>query len=268
MKSVKQEKSAFTRLKALMERLRGEGGCPWDRTQTLKTLTPFIIEEAYEVVSAIDSDDIGHIKEELGDLLFQVIFSCRILEEEGKGDIEEVMDISVDKMIRRHPHVFEDAVCQTPAEVLTRWEEIKEGEKMTKGEKPQGSLFEIPSAMPSLMRAHKVSKKAARAGFEWPHLDGVMEKVHEELGEFEEAVKSGDSRAMEEELGDLIFTLVNAGRFLELSPEEALRKTIVKFVDRFHFVEKKAAQRGGMGAMGIEALNRLWDEAKGIEKKK
>ncbi len=259
------EGTGFTRLRALMEKLRGEGGCPWDRAQTLHSLTPFIIEEAYEVVSAIDSGDKAHIKEELGDLLFQVIFSCRILEEEEKGDINEVMDICVKKMIRRHPHVFADTHCDTPAEVLERWEEIKATEKK---KDPKGSLFEVPSAMPSLMRAHKISKKAAKAGFEWPHISGVMEKVREELGEFEEAIKSGDSHAMEEELGDLFFTLVNAGRFLEVSPEEALRKTIVKFVDRFHYVEKKAAQKGGISGLGMEVLNGLWDEAKEKEKKK
>jgi len=259
------EGTGLTRLKALMERLRGEGGCPWDRAQNLTSLTPFIIEEAYEVVSAIDSGDVPHIKEELGDLLFQVIFSCRILEEEGKGNIEEVMDLSVEKMIRRHPHVFGDATAETPAEVIARWEEIKEGEKK---QKPRGSLFEVPSAMPSLMRAHKISKKAAKAGFEWPDIKGVMEKVTEELGEFEEAIRNKDSRAMEEELGDLLFTLVNAGRFLEVSPEEALRKTIVKFVDRFHYVEKKAAQDHGIAGMGMDRLNQLWEEAKVEEKKK
>ncbi len=259
--------SGLTRLKALMERLRGKDGCPWDREQTLCSLTPFIIEEAYEVVSAIDSGDVAHIKEELGDLLFQVVFSCRILEEEKKGDINEVMDQCVEKMIRRHPHVFGDTHCDTPAEVLERWEEIKAGEK-NKAHRPEGSLFEVPSAMPSLMRAHKISKKAAKAGFEWPNISGVMEKVREELGEFEEAIKSCDSEAMEEELGDVLFTLVNAGRFLEVSPEDALRKTISKFIKRFHYVEKKAAQEGAMNTAGMEILNRLWEEAKAEERKK
>jgi len=259
------EGTGFTRLRALMERLRGEGGCPWDRAQNLSSLTPFIIEEAYEVVSAIDSGDTPDIKEELGDLLFQVIFSCRILEEEGKGDIDEVMEMSVEKMIRRHPHVFGETTCETPAEVLKRWEEIKETEKK-KG--PQGLLTQVPSAMPSLMRAHKISKKAAKAGFEFADIQGVMEKVHEELDEFHEAITQGDSDAMEEELGDLLFTLVNAGRFLEVSPEEALRKTIVKFMNRFHYVEKKAAEEGGMAELDIEAMNLLWEEAKVVEKKK
>lgn len=259
------EGTAFTKLRALMERLRGKGGCPWDRAQNLSSLTPFIIEEAYEVVSAIDSGDETHIKEELGDLLFQVIFSCRILEEEGKGDIDEVMEMSLEKMIRRHPHVFGNTTCETPAEVLQRWEEIKETEKK-KG--PQGSLFDVPTAMPSLMRAHKITKKAAKAGFEWPDIEGAMGKVHEELGEFEEAIMKGDANAMEEELGDLLFTLANAGRFLEVSPEEALRKTIVKFMSRFHYVEKKAAQDKGMAGLGLEALNCLWEEAKAIERKK
>ncbi len=270
MKKKGLEGRGFTRLRALMERLRSEGGCPWDREQTLQSLTPFIIEEAYEVVSAIDSGERPHIKEELGDLLFQVIFACRILEEREEGDIDEVMDQCVEKMIRRHPHVFGKAEASTPAEVLLRWEEIKEGEKKDERGKTkiEGSLHEVPLAMPSLMRAHKISKKAAKAGFDWPGIEGVMEKVGEELEEFHEAVESKDSAAVEEELGDLLFILVNAARFLGVSPEEALRKTISKFVRRFHFVEKMAAKKGGISEAGMDELNRLWEEAKAIAEKK
>ena len=157
------EGSGFSRLLSLMKRLRAEGGCPWDREQTLETLRPFIIEEAYEVVSAIDSGDLGQIKEELGDLLFQVVFASRILEEDGRGDIEEVAEICVEKMVRRHPHVFGEGSAETPDEVLKRWEEIKEGENKAAGP-VAGTLHEVPAAMPSLMRAQKISKKAAKAG--------------------------------------------------------------------------------------------------------
>ncbi len=256
----------ISRLISLMKRLRGEGGCPWDREQTLETLRPFIIEEAYEVVSAIDSGDLGHIKEELGDLLFQVVFASRILEEEGRGDIEEVAEICVEKMVRRHPHVFGEGSAETSAEVLKRWEEIKEGEK--KAGTVAGTLHEVPASMPSLMRAQKISKKAAKAGFDWPGIEEVMEKVDEELGEFREAIESREREHVEAELGDLLFTLVNAGRFLGVSPEEALRKTIVKFVERFHYVEEKAGSEAGVKAVDMATLNRLWEEAKRRKKKK
>ncbi len=260
------EGKGLSRLLSLMKRLRGEGGCPWDREQTLETLRPFIIEEAYEAVSAIDSGDLGHIKEELGDLLFQVVFACRILEEEGRGDMDEVAEICVEKMIRRHPHVFADGSAGTSAEVLERWEEIKEDEKKAAGP-AAGSLHDVPASMPSLMRAHKISKKAAKAGFDWPGIEEVMGKVDEELGEFREAVDSRDKAAVEEELGDVLFTLVNAGRFLGVSPEEALRKTIVKFVRRFHYVEEMAGGEAGEKAADMAELERLWEEAKRMEKK-
>ncbi len=250
-----------------MERLRGEGGCPWDRVQTLTSLTPFIIEEAYEVVSAIDSGDTTDIKDELGDLLFQVIFCCRLLEEKGEGDIFEVMEHSVEKMIRRHPHVFGDTSADTPEEVLKQWADIKKTEKKGKPAS-KGLLHDVPHAMPSLMRAEKITGKAAKAGFNWPDISGVMDKVNEELGELEEAIKANDTPAVEEELGDLLFTVVNAARFLEVSPEEALRKTVVKFTERFHYVEKKAAQKDGLSGCDLEELESFWDEAKALEKQK
>ncbi len=258
--------TGLERLISLMERLRGDEGCPWDRAQTLKSLRPFIIEEAYEVVSAIDSGDRAHIKDELGDLLFQVIFSCRLLEEAGDGDINEVMEGSVEKMIRRHPHVFGDERLSESDEVLRRWREIKKEEDKVK--KKTGLLHDIPAAMPSLMRALKISKKAARVGFEWPDLTRVMDKVSEELRELHEAIENKDKAAMEEELGDLLFTIVNAARALEVSPEEALRKTLVKFVERFHFVEEKASEKGGITATEMAELEGFWDEAKRAEKEK
>ncbi|MFQ5480632.1 MAG: nucleoside triphosphate pyrophosphohydrolase [Thermodesulfobacteriota bacterium] len=265
MSPEKLKGEGLARLISLMERLRSEEGCPWDRAQTLRSLTPFIIEEAYEVVSAIDSGETADIKDELGDLLFQVIFSCRLLEEEGKGNIYEVMEHSVEKMIRRHPHVFSDKSAETPGEVLEQWAEIKKDEKKGKPA-AEGLLHDVPHAMPSLMRAEKITKKAAKAGFTWPDIKGVMDKVNEELGELEEAILSKDSKAMEEELGDLLFTVVNAARFLEVSPEEALRKTVVKFTERFHYVEKEAAKEGGITRCDMAELESLWEKAKAVEK--
>ena len=270
----KAEYRGLEGLVSLMERLRSEGGCPWDREQTLESLRPFIIEEAYEVVSAIDSGDLEGVKDELGDLLFQVVFACRVLEEGGHGGLEEVAGLCIEKMIRRHPHVFGTESADTPSEVLRRWEEIKEGERRPEGEGAagaggrQGSLHDLPPALPALMRAQKVSKRAARMGFDWPGIEDVLGKVREELEELEEAVEGGDRGAVEDELGDLLFTLVNAARFLELSPEEALRKTVSRFVQRFHYVEERAALRGGMEALDMEGLEALWEEAKEEERQK
>lgn len=257
--------SAIERLTKLMERLRGPGGCPWDREQSLESLTPFIIEEAYEVVSAIEAGGDESIKEELGDLLFQIIFACRIATERGAFGLDEVIDSTVEKMVRRHPHVFGDTRADTSKEVLKRWAEIKEEEKKGSADAGVGGhLAGVPLAMPALLRAHKISKKASRAGFDWKDVDHVLEKVSEEVGEFAEAVRAGNAADMEEELGDILFTLVNVARFLEVNPEEALRKTIGKFMQRFHKIEQALEEKGGdLGSTPAEELERLWNEAKG-----
>jgi len=248
-------------LTALMERLRGPGGCPWDREQTLKSLTPFIIEEAYEVVSAIDSGTMASIKEELGDLLFQVIFACQIAKEDGRFDITNVMDCTVEKMIRRHPHVFGDKVATTSEEVLKHWAEIKKEEKKSSEKKQY--LSDVPEAMPALLRAHKVSQKAAKAGFDWKEVDEVLNKLREETDEFKKALHDKDAAGMEEELGDMLFTIVNVGRFVDVNPEDALRKTIGKFMNRFHYVEKIITQKGGdLSSTPMEEMERLWEESK------
>lgn len=256
------DKAEIKKLTDLMERLRSPGGCPWDREQTLRTLTPFIIEEAYEVVSAIDSGSAEEMKEELGDLLFQVVFCSRIAEEEGLFDLAGVIDGCVEKMVRRHPHVFADATAETSEEVLRNWAEIKDGEKKEKrttGEKLAG----VPEVLPALLRAHKISQKAAKVGFDWADVREVLTKVDEELGEFREAVERKDAEAMEEELGDLLFTVVNAARFVEVNPEDALRRTIGKFITRFHHVERDILDRGGdLSSASMEEMERLWQEAK------
>ena len=253
------------KLRDLMARLRGDGGCPWDREQTLPSLVPFIIEEAYEVVSAIDSKDPAHIKEELGDLLFQIIFSSRIMEEAGKFDLADVIDASHEKMVRRHPHVFGEAKAETSEEVLKHWAEIKKEEK--KAAKPEGYLSGIPEEMPALLRAHKVSQKASKVGFDWKEVEEVLVKLEEELDEFKEGVRKQNAEGMEEELGDLLFTIVNVSRFLEVNPEGALRKRIGKFINRFHHIESTVTGKGlDLSAVPLDEMERLWQEAKALEK--
>lgn len=242
-----------------MERLRGPDGCPWDREQTTESLVPFVIEEAYEVVGAIDSRNPDSVKEELGDLLFQIIFLCQLAKERGEFDINDVIEGSCEKMVRRHPHVFKDKKLETAKEVLSQWADIKEGEKR----KQEGYLSELPEAFPALLRARKVTERAAMVGFDWENLDQVLEKVTEELNEFHEALAAKDTRATEDEFGDLLFALVNVSRFLEVNPEEALRKTIGRFINRFHYIEKRLEQEGkSLAETPLEEMERLWNEAK------
>jgi len=262
MTKIEKEEVGVERLVELMARLRAPEGCPWDREQTYKTLVPFIIEEAYEVIAAIDDGSQGCLKDELGDLLFQIIFICRISQEKGGFGLKDVVDHSVEKMVRRHPHVFGDAKAETSEEVLTHWAEIKKAEK--KASKIDGGyLAGIPETLPALLRAHKVSQKAAKAGFDWENIDGVISKIDEEVLEFKRAVANRDKRNMEEELGDIIFTLVNVSRFIDVNPEDALRKTIGKFITRFHKVEKKIIEAGKeVSKTHIDELERLWQETK------
>ncbi len=254
-------KPDIEKLTALMERLRGQDGCPWDREQTLESLAPFIIEEAYEVVAAIDSGSEGEIREELGDLLFQIIFVAEICRGKGQFDMGAVIDGSVEKMIRRHPHVFGDAKAHTADDVLKHWADIKSKEPKAKAD--EGRLSGVPEALPALLRAHKVSEKAAKAGFDWKDVRHVMEKVDEELEEFKTAVYSEDARDMEEEIGDILFTIVNAARFLEINPEDALRKTIGKFITRFHHIEKSLKEKGiDLSTATMDEMERLWQDSK------
>lgn len=261
------EKDAILSLTALMRKLRSPDGCPWDREQTMRSLTPFIIEEAYEVVSAIDSGDMEHIKEELGDLLFQVIFVSQIADETDNFTLADVMEGSIKKMVGRHPHVFGESRAETSEAVLKQWAEIKKAEKKGKG-KTEGCLAGVPEELPALLRAHKISQKAAKTGFDWKSVDEVLEKLDEETSEFKEAVRGRKTEEMEEELGDMLFTMVNIGRFLEVNPEDALRRTISKFISRFHHVEKSIIQKGDdLSTAGMSEMERLWQEAKASEKK-
>lgn len=264
--TTKSKKSTLTELTDIMERLRGPHGCPWDKEQDFSTLVPYVIEEAYEVVGAIDSGDKEEIKEELGDLLFQIVFLSRLAEEDGSFDISDVIACSVEKMVRRHPHVFDDATCNSSDEVLKNWAAIKEEERLKKagGEKEkEGYLSGVPKSFPALMHAHKVSKKAAKVGFDWTSLDEVLKKVDEELGEFREALKTKEKADIEEELGDLLFAVTNVARFTAVDPEDALRKTIGKFINRFHFIETELVKKGGsLTEASLEEMETLWNKAK------
>lgn len=252
---------AFSNLVALMARLRGSDGCPWDRKQTPSSLKPFLIEECFEVVDALDDGDPAKIREELGDLLFQIVFHARIAEEQGQFTITDVLTTIHEKMIRRHPHVFGSERLETDREVLANWEEIKKKEK---GYEDRKSILEgVPSGMPSLLRAHRLQERAARVGFDWKHLNDVLPKLDEEIREFKESLQSEQAEKIEEELGDVFFTLVNLSRFLGVNPEDALRKTIGKFIHRFRTIEEAAAAQGrSLSDMTLEEMDRLWEESK------
>ena len=254
------ENNNFDRLMVLMRRLRAPGGCPWDAEQTHESLKRYLIEETYEVVEAIDKKDHDLLREELGDLLLQPIFHSVIAEEQGEFTMADVIDAICDKLVRRHPHVFGDQVVRSADEQVERWEQIKKEEK---GAERKSALAGIPPHMPSLMKAQKLTEKAARVGFDWEHVDQVFAKVLEELHELEETMVEGDQERMEAELGDLLFAIVNLGRFLSLNPEQALGKTIGRFTRRFAFIEEALHVDGRhMKDATLEEMDRLWEEAK------
>ena len=262
----------FAELVSVMERLRGKNGCPWDREQTRESLKPFLLEEAYEVLEAIDEGDPEILKEELGDLLFQILFHSEIARERGEFGIEDVLSYTIEKMTRRHPHVFgtvPSAVRKgrrlTSKDVLARWEELKQKEKRNR--KRKSVLDGVPIPLPALMRAYQLQTRASRVGFDWKELRPVWNKVREELKELEHAVDTGEDRSVRHELGDLFFALVNLARFLKLDPEETLRKSNQRFVDRFHYIEKKTwKSRKPLSEMSLAEMDRLWEEAKAAEK--
>jgi len=243
----------------IMSALRGENGCPWDREQTMESLKPFIVEEAYEVLEAIDEKNPEAVKEELGDLLFQIVFQCQIAREKGEFEMADVIDKIGKKMIARHPHVFGDADYKTTAEVLVHWE----AQKKREGKLRESLLEGVPKTLPSLLRAHRLQDRASRVGFDWEKVDDVMKKLDEEIGEFREALEKKEEDAIEEELGDVLFMLVNISRFIGVNPEDALRKTISKFISRFRYIEMSAADTGRkLSEMTLTEMDALWDEAK------
>ncbi len=251
----------FTPLEQLlriMARLRAPDGCPWDREQTHASLRQSVIEEAYEVAAAIQSGDDENLREELGDLLLQVVFHSQMASEDGRFGFNDCVRSIVDKLVRRHPHVFGSENAADSDAVLTRWEEIKRTEK---GSKPTSALDGITDGLPGLMRAEKVQKRAARVGFDWSELPPVIAKVREELAEVEAAI--GDPDKVEDEIGDLLFAVVNLARKLKTDGEVALQRATDKFTYRFRGIEALATERGlKLGAMKLTELDELWDEIK------
>lgn len=254
--------SLFQDLTELMRKLRSKDGCPWDKEQSHASLKPHLVEETYEVIDAIDSGDPDKIKEELADLFFHIIFHCQIATEKGEFDIGSVMALCLDKMTRRHPHVFGDASASTPEEVIRQWEEIKKKEKGS--EERKFIVDGLPKHLPALQKAQKLQKKVAKVGFDWTNIQDVIAKVDEELEEVKEAIRERKPEHIEEEVGDLLFSIVNLARFLKLDTENVLHKTIYKFVDRFKKVETELASMGkDIEKCTLEEMDAVWNKVKG-----
>jgi tetrapyrrole methylase family protein/MazG family protein len=253
----------FQKLVDIMTLLRSNDGCPWDKVQTSESIKPYLIEETYEVIEAIDEKDPVKMKEELGDLLLQVVFHAQIAKDRGEFDINDVIDKISDKMVSRHPHVFGDAKFETPEEVTKQWQDRKREE----GKLKDSALEGVPKELPSLLRAHRLQSRAAKVGFDWAKVEDVFGKLDEELEEFKEALEKKDKKEIEDELGDIFFVLVNISRFVGVNAEEALRKTISKFISRFRYIEMTAADEGRqLSDMTLEEMDALWNEAKKGEK--
>ncbi len=255
---------AIERLLAIMERLRGPDGCPWDREQSLSTLRPYLLEETYEVLEALDSGDPVEHCQELGDLLLQIVFQAQLAKEAGRFSFADVAEAISDKLVSRHPHVFGNAQVKDAEGVLKQWAALKKDERQAKGG-GRSVLEGVPREMPALARADRLTEKASRIGFDWPDVEGARRKVTEELTELDQAITGGDRDEIEHELGDAIFALVNVARKLGVAPEEALRRAVGRFVLRFEHVER-GLERAGVphGEASLEQMDRLWDEAKSL----
>ncbi len=248
-----------------MARLRGEAGCPWDKEQTHLSLKPCLLEESYELLDALDSGDANKLKEELGDVLLQVVFHAQIAREEGRFTIEDVIAQLTEKLIRRHPYVFAgEPLPEDTASVLKQRMQIKASEKED-GE-VKSALGNVPKAMPALARAQSISRRAAHLGFEWPDIEQVWKKVDEEIHELREAAASGNTLRTGEEVGDLLFTLVNIARFLDVESEEVLAQTVDRFIRRFQHIETKLREANkSFDQSSLEEMDRYWEEAKALE---
>ena len=254
----------FQRLVDLMARLRAPGGCPWDREQTFDTIKPYLLEETYEVMDAIDARDWPELAGELGDLLLQAVFFSQMAAEQNLFRIEDAVDSINEKLVRRHPHVFGDETAKTGDDVKKIWGEVKAKEKGAKGS--QRLLDGVPRALPALVEAQQITSRAATAGFDWSNAGQVLDKLREELAEFDAARDGGSPDQIEDELGDLLFVLVNLARFVKVDPEQALRRTNAKFRRRFGYVEEKLAERGSSpSASNIDEMESLWQQAKSRE---
>ena len=255
----------FEALLSLMDRLRAEGGCPWDREQTHASLRPYLIEETYEALEALDVGETGHIVEELGDVLFQVVFHCQIAREQGEFTMADVLQAVIQKMTRRHPHVFGNTEVANSGEALRQWEQIKRTEAGAEGT-PRSALDGVPKSLPSLLRAQRLQVKAGRVGFDWPTWREAWSKVREEMVEADEAMVAGDADRVKAELGDLLFSLVNVARLLEIDAEGSLRQAADTFTRRFKEVEAAMWAEGRqVDEASPEELDRQWLAVKSRE---
>jgi len=261
MSDAEKNKASFAGLVEVMRKLRSPDGCLWDREQTHQSIKRNMIEESYEAVEAIDKGEFDSLKEELGDLLLQVVFHSQMAEEEGKFDVYDVIDGIIEKIKRRHPHIFNGVKVKSTGEILKRWEEIKKGEK-NNGE---NSLNQIPKSLPSLHYAHLIQQRAARFGFDWENSRDIFKKLDEEITEFKNEVDIEGEHAREE-LGDLFFTLVNISRHLNIDPEDALGSSCRKFIDRFNSMEIRVKEKGmNLEDMPLEEMDRIWNQLKSIK---
>ena len=249
----------FEELIKIVEKLRGPEGCPWDKEQTRESLKPFLIEELYELLDALDENNSEGIKEELGDMLFQIVLHCQLSKEHGLFDINDVIENITRKVIRRHPHVFGSKNFKTTKEVMTWWEEHKKKE----GKSKESVIEGIPKTLPALLKAQKIQHKASRVGFDWGKIEDIFKKLDEEINEFKCALGKKNQNEIEDELGDIFFVLVRISNFVGVNPEDALRKTTSKFIQRFRHIEMKASEQGKkLSDMTLEEMDALWEEAK------
>lgn len=257
----KHDGALFDRLVEIMATLRSPAGCPWDRAQDSTSLKPYLLEEAYEVLEALEEGTPQKLKDELGDLLFQVIFHAQLAHERGDFDAYDILAGTIAKMTRRHPHVFGSASASTPKEALQNWEEIKRQEKTAM--QATSVLDGVPRQLPSLLRAQRLQDKASRVGFDWQHVEHVWQKVSEELQELRAAMSQENRAEIEQEFGDVLFALVNLARFLEINPDEALHKTTTKFIQRFQFIERELSRQGKTPKQAtLTEMDALWEQAK------
>ncbi len=255
-----QNMSNFERLVEIMKKLRAPGGCPWDREQDHQSLKPYLVEETYEVIDSIEDNDMVQLREELGDLLLHVVFHAQIADENGDFNIDDVAASISEKLINRHPHIFKQKKDLTPDEVTRNWEKIKLVEKKDSGE---SALSGVPRTAPALLKAFRLQQKAARFGFDWEKWQDVLAKSEEEIAELKKAIESAESNNIEEEIGDLLFSVVNLARFFSIDPETALNRMNKKFIERFQYVEKKLAENGkSLKDSNLEEMDSFWNEAK------
>jgi len=253
----------FQQLVEIMARLRGPEGCPWDREQTFDTIKPYTLEETYEVLDAIDRRDWRELAEELGDFMLQAVFYAQMASEQDLFRIGDALEAVNQKLVRRHPHVFAGETARHPDDVLEIWGQAKAREKAAKGRQNDGLLASVPRSLPALVEAQQISSRAAKVGFDWENPDQVLEKLHEELAEIDEARRTARQAELEGEIGDLLFVVVNLARFFKVDPEQALRRTNAKFRERFAYMERRLAEQGKSPAEAtIAEMESLWQEAK------